>query len=74
MPYKDPAQEQARNRSERMRSINRKRSSDFQRRARAVRRLLRSLDPDRFARLRAVLTPEEADAVEAFAFRPLGVE
>jgi hypothetical protein len=71
MPYKDPAREQERNRSERMRACNRKRSAAFQQQARAVRRLLRLLEPDRFDRLRALLTPEEAETVEAFAFRPL---
>lgn len=68
MPYKDPEQERRYRTSPARRAEKARYQSRFGRYARAVRRMLRGLGPDRYAQLRATLTADEAELLHSFAF------
>jgi len=68
MPYKDPKDAKAWEAKQPNRRANYMRA--FFRVARELRRVLRAIDRDRCDQVRALMTPEEVEALDDFAFRP----
>lgn len=69
MPYKDPEVQRAWMRANRS-GYNAKRDRALRKLARALRRALRSMTPERYQAVRALLTKEEAEVFDAITLSP----
>lgn len=69
MPYKDPEKERLYSASPARRAAKARYSSALTRGARALRRMIRGMSPDRYRQVCALLTAEEVATLDAFAFQ-----